>query len=96
MWILNGLREKIAIVPQKTILFTGTIEENIKWGKEDATIEEVERAAKIAGAHEFIIASPEGYQTRIGQGGVNFSGGQKQTDLHCKGINQKSRNFDFR
>ncbi|MDR7078715.1 ATP-binding cassette subfamily B protein [Neobacillus niacini] len=72
------LREKIAFVPQKTILFTGTVEENIKWGKEDATIEEVERAAKIAGAHDFIIASPEGYQTRIGQGGVNFSGGQKQ------------------
>ena len=72
------LREKIAFVPQKTILFTGTVEENIKWGKEDATIEEVERAAKIAGAHDFISASPEGYQTRIGQGGVNFSGGQKQ------------------
>ncbi|MEH7248387.1 ABC transporter ATP-binding protein [Neobacillus niacini] len=72
------LREKIAFVPQKTILFTGTVEENIKWGKEDALMEEVEQAAKIAGAHDFITASPEGYQTRIGQGGVNFSGGQKQ------------------
>ncbi|MEH7113602.1 ABC transporter ATP-binding protein [Neobacillus niacini] len=72
------LREKIAFVPQKTILFTGTVEENIKWGKEDASMEEVEQAAKIAGAHDFITASPEGYQTRIGQGGVNFSGGQKQ------------------
>lgn len=72
------LREKIAFVPQKTILFTGSVEENIKWGKEDASIEEIEKAAEIAGAHDFITASPEGFQTRIGQGGVNFSGGQKQ------------------
>jgi ATP-binding cassette, subfamily B, multidrug efflux pump len=72
------LREKIAFVPQKTILFTGTVEENIKWGKENATVEEIEKAARIAGAHDFIASSPEGYQTRIGQGGVNFSGGQKQ------------------
>ncbi|MEH7155456.1 ABC transporter ATP-binding protein [Neobacillus drentensis] len=72
------LREKIAMVPQKNILFTGSIEENIRWGKEDATDEEVVTAATIAGAHDFIERSPEGYQTRIGQGGVNFSGGQKQ------------------
>jgi ATP-binding cassette, subfamily B, multidrug efflux pump len=72
------LREKIAFVPQKTILFTGSVDENIKWGNEDASIEEIEKAAVIAGAHDFIAASPEGYQTRIGQGGVNFSGGQKQ------------------
>lgn len=72
------LREKIAFVPQKTILFTGSVEENIKWGNEDSSIEEIEKAAVIAGAHDFIAASPEGYQTRIGQGGVNFSGGQKQ------------------
>lgn len=72
------LREKIAFVPQKTILFTGSVEENIKWGKEDASTEEIIKAAEIAGAHDFISASPEGYQTRIGQGGVNFSGGQKQ------------------
>jgi ATP-binding cassette subfamily B protein len=72
------LREKIAMVPQKNILFTGTVGENISWGKEDATITEIETAASIAGAHDFISASPEGYNTRIGQGGVNFSGGQKQ------------------
>lgn len=72
------LREKISIVPQKTTLFTGTIEENIKWGKEDASAEEMIAAAEIAGAHDFISTSPEGYQTKIGQGGVNFSGGQKQ------------------
>jgi ATP-binding cassette, subfamily B, multidrug efflux pump len=72
------LREKIAFVPQKNILFTGSVEENIKWGKEDASMEEVEKAAEIAGADDFLASSPEGYQTRIGQGGVNFSGGQKQ------------------
>ena len=72
------LRDKIAIVPQKNILFTGTVAENIRWGKEDATDEEVKTAAVIAGADDFISASPEGYETTIGQGGVNFSGGQKQ------------------
>jgi len=72
------LREKIAMVPQKNILFTGSVAENIRWGKEDATDAEVAAAATIAGAHDFIEKSPEGYQTRIGQGGVNFSGGQKQ------------------
>ena len=72
------LRDKIAMVPQKNILFTGSVADNIRWGKENATEEEVETAANIAGAHDFITASPEGYQTQIGQGGINFSGGQKQ------------------
>jgi ATP-binding cassette, subfamily B, multidrug efflux pump len=72
------LRDQIAIVPQKNILFTGTVADNIRWGKEDATDEEVRMAAAIAGADDFIAASPEGYETKIGQGGVNFSGGQKQ------------------
>ncbi|MGW9125101.1 ABC transporter ATP-binding protein [Paenibacillus chitinolyticus] len=74
----SRLREKIAVVPQKTVLFTGTVADNLRWGKEDASPEEMEHAARMAEAHEFIAASPEGYETRLGQGGVNFSGGQKQ------------------
>ncbi|PWK16507.1 ABC transporter ATP-binding protein [Tumebacillus permanentifrigoris] len=72
------LREKIAIVPQKTTLFTGSILENIKWGNENATQAEIERAAQMAQAHDFIANTPDGYHTRLGQGGVNLSGGQKQ------------------
>ncbi|MDR7855105.1 ABC transporter ATP-binding protein [Tissierella sp.] len=75
---LEELREKVGIVPQKVLLFTGTIKDNIKWGDEDATIEDVERVAKIAHAHEFITSFNEGYNTYLGQGGVNLSGGQKQ------------------
>jgi ATP-binding cassette subfamily B protein len=66
------------IVPQKNILFTGSVAENIRWGKDKAEIEEIEKAARMAEAAHFIQAAPEGYDTRIGQGGVNFSGGQKQ------------------
>ncbi|GHH98018.1 ABC transporter ATP-binding protein [Neobacillus kokaensis] len=74
----KALRDKIAFVPQKNILFTGSVADNIRWGKEEATQEEIIEAARIAGAHDFIAASPEGYKTLIGQRGVNFSGGQKQ------------------
>ena len=74
----SKLREKIAIVPQKTVLFTGTVSENIRWGKEDAATWKIEKAAEMADAHEFVSSFPDGYQTRLGQGGVNFSGGQKQ------------------
>ncbi|MHA6482864.1 ABC transporter ATP-binding protein [Paenibacillus sp. strain BS8-2] len=73
-----SLRERIAIVPQQTMLFTGSIMENIRWGKEDATEDEVLEAARLAEAHEFIERLPEGYQSLLGQRGVNLSGGQKQ------------------
>lgn len=74
----HHLREKIAIVPQKNILFTGSVIENIRWGNDQADLSEIERAAILAEAHDFIASTPEGYETRIGQGGINFSGGQKQ------------------
>lgn len=75
---LKKLRKSIAVVPQKTTLFTGTILENIRWGNENATLGEVENWAKVSQAHEFILSFPEGYNTVLGQGGVNLSGGQKQ------------------
>lgn len=74
----HALRENIAVVPQKNTLFTGTILENIRWGNEQATRAQVEQAAKIAQAHDFILSLPGGYDTMLGQGGVNLSGGQKQ------------------
>lgn len=72
------LRDRMAFVPQKALLFSGSILDNIRWGKEGATPAEVETAARIAQAHDFIMDFPEGYETKIGQGGVNLSGGQKQ------------------
>lgn len=75
---LDDIRDNIGIVPQKVLLFTGSIKENIKWGNEKASDEEIEKVAKIAEAHEFILSFNEGYDTYLGQGGVNLSGGQKQ------------------
>ncbi|OOC61132.1 ABC transporter ATP-binding protein [Paenibacillus ihbetae] len=75
---LDALRERIGIVLQETILFTGTIRDNIRYGKPDASDEEVVAAAKAAQAHDFIAAMPDGYDTVLGQRGVNLSGGQKQ------------------
>jgi len=75
---LEELRENIAIVPQKTLLFTGSIKENIKWGDKYAGDEEVIEVSKIAQAHDFIISFNDGYDTYLGQEGVNLSGGQKQ------------------
>ncbi|MBU8917326.1 ABC transporter ATP-binding protein/permease [Bacillus sp. FJAT-29953] len=72
------LRKKIGFVPQQAVLFTGTISENILYGKEEASDEEVRHAAEIAQAAEFINEMPEGYNTLIAQGGTNVSGGQKQ------------------
>ncbi|MEK3748287.1 ABC transporter ATP-binding protein [Paenibacillus sp. FSL E2-8871] len=75
---LHQLREKIGIVPQKAVLFTGTIAENIRWGKEDANEEEIMQAASVAQAEEFIRKLPEGLNTQVSRGGLNLSGGQKQ------------------
>lgn len=75
---LHELREKIGIVPQKAVLFTGTVAENIRWGKKNASDEEIRTAAGIAKADEFISKLPDGYNTMISRGGQNLSGGQKQ------------------
>ncbi|WP_246599244.1 ABC transporter ATP-binding protein [Clostridium lacusfryxellense] len=75
---IKTLREKIAVVPQKALLFSGTIIDNIKWGSASASLEEIKEASIVAQAHEFIDKLPEGYNAKIGQGGVNFSGGQRQ------------------
>jgi ATP-binding cassette subfamily B multidrug efflux pump len=75
---LGGLRRRIALVPQKTVLFTGTIAENLRWGREDATDGELEEACRAARAHDFIAGFPEGYASLLGRRGVNLSGGQKQ------------------
>lgn len=74
----HDLRDRIGYVPQKGILFSGTIESNLKYGKNDATEAEVEKAARIAQATEFIESKPEKYESPIAQGGTNVSGGQKQ------------------
>ena len=75
---LHDLRERIGYVPQKGVLFSGTIDSNIRYGKEDATKEEVNRAAEIAQAQEFIGQKEKGMESEIAQGGTNVSGGQKQ------------------
>ncbi len=75
---LHDLRERIGYVPQKGVLFSGTIDSNIRYGKEDATKEEVNRAAEIAQAQEFISQKEKGMESEIAQGGTNVSGGQKQ------------------
>jgi len=74
----KNLRSKIGFVPQKAVLFTGTIKDNIKYGKEDATEEEIKYAAEIAQATEFISNMKDGFDSLIAQGGTNISGGQKQ------------------
>jgi ATP-binding cassette subfamily B protein len=72
------LRDQVAVVLQKNLLFSGTIKENMRWGNEHATDDEIISACKIAQAHEFISTFPDGYDTFIEQGGANVSGGQKQ------------------
>ncbi len=75
---LKTLRNAVAMVLQKNVLFSGTIKENLKWGNENASDEEIIEACKAAQAHDFIMSFPNGYDTVLGQGGVNVSGGQKQ------------------
>ena len=75
---LDSLRNQVGIVPQETILFNGSVYDNILYGRLDATKEEIQAAAKAANAHDFIMELPEGYNTMLGDRGVNISGGQRQ------------------
>ena len=75
---LKGLRDSIAMVLQKNTLFSGTVKDNLRWGKETATDQEIREACRIACVDEFIDRLEHGYETELGQGGVNVSGGQKQ------------------
>lgn len=77
-YTIEELREAVSMVLQNNVLFSGTIAENLRWGDENATDEELVAACKSAQAHDFISSFPDGYQTDLGQGGVNVSGGQKQ------------------
>ena len=77
-YTLRALREEVAMVLQKNELFSGTIKENLRWGNENATDEELEHVCKLSQADSFIQEFPEGYDTHIEQGGANVSGGQKQ------------------
>ena len=75
---LVALRDAVAVVLQKNVLFAGTIKDNLRWGNENATDEEIEEACRLAQAEEFVLSFPEGYDRMIDQGGANVSGGQKQ------------------
>lgn len=77
-WSMDALRAKIGVAPQKALLFKGTIADNLRWGQENASMEEIRQAARIACADDFVTGFTEGYDTMLGQGGVNLSGGQKQ------------------
>ena len=75
---LTSLRDAVSVVLQKNVLFSGTIRENLMWGNKDATDEEIQEAARLAQAEDFILSFPDGYDSKIEQGGTNVSGGQKQ------------------
>ncbi|MBO7377397.1 MAG: ABC transporter ATP-binding protein, partial [Clostridia bacterium] len=77
-YTLFELRESVAMVLQKNVLFSGSIYENLRWGNPSASDEDIIRACKLSCAHEFVSSFPNGYETDLGQGGVNVSGGQKQ------------------
>ncbi len=88
---LTELRNNVAMVLQTNLLFSGTIEENLRWGDENATMDEIRAAAKIAQADDFVMSFPDGYQTDLGQGGVNVSGGQKQRLCIARAILKKPK-----
>ena len=88
---VRSLREQLAMVPQDTILFNGSVYENILYGRLDATQEEIIEAAEAANAHEFILKLPDGYQTQIGERGCQLSGGQRQRIAIARAILKNPR-----
>jgi ATP-binding cassette subfamily B protein len=91
----QDLRSRIGFVPQKAVLFTGTVADNIRYGKEDATNEEVMHAASVAQASEFIESMPDGYATMLSEGGLNLSGGQKQRLAMARALVRKPEIYVF-
>ena len=88
---LKVLRDNVAMVLQKNVLFSGTIKENLRWGDPNATDGELIHACKLASAHDFIESFPDGYDTHIEQGGTNVSGGQKQRLCIARALLKKPR-----
>lgn len=88
---LDSLREQVGIVPQETMLFNGSVYNNILYGRPDATKEEIEAAAKAANAHDFIMQLTDGYETKLGDRGVNLSGGQRQRIAIARAILKNPR-----
>lgn len=88
---LHELHARIGMVLQKNELFTGTILDNLKWGKPDASLEEVEKVCRVAQAHDFIMGLEEGYHTLLGRGGINLSGGQKQRICIARALLRKPK-----
>ena len=88
---MKHLREKIAVVLQKNTLFSGTVISNLKWGDENASMEDIKEACHIACVDEFIDRLPDGYDTQIDEGGVNVSGGQKQRLCIARAILKKPK-----
>ena len=89
------MRKKIGFIPQKTRLFTGSIDTNIRFGKKKATVEEVEYSSKVAQAYDFIIKKPNKFEELISEGGANVSGGQKQRISIARAIIRRPEIYIF-